>query len=126
MAAFDLKDGSARWRFQRLRESDFNRLVARTGEQKGTAANAEKENSNPQSVDQRGLAPTQGALESKNACGGGRQGDEADRRGSPTKGKNDWHSPRTPALTERLATAKAGDAAFSFGRLFGDRRIFPL
>ncbi len=59
-----------------------------------------KKTANPQSVDQRGFAPTQGALESKNACGGGRQGDEADRRGGPTKGKDDWYWPRPPALTE--------------------------
>src|SRR5271165_4807083 len=52
---------------------------------KGAQANAEKENSCSQPVDQRGPASPEGALESEDARGRGREGDETNRGSVPQK-----------------------------------------
>src|SRR5208282_2075282 len=74
----------------------------------GAQVNAEKENSCSPPVDQRRPASPEGALESEDARGRGREGDETNRGSGTAKGKDDRHRSRSSTLTTRTVCFRAG------------------
>jgi hypothetical protein len=82
-------------------------------------SHAEKENSSSQPLDQGRHPTTQSLFEGKDACGGSRESDEANRGGGPAKGEDD----RNWSRSSPLRTATHDDSPKSGGPL--DAPVYP-